>query len=67
MSYRSIPHVGKIQSLSVLMGRQIKTPIMMSFLKNEKMWYKKSKEADPEEDNFTMQKGNNLAIIHTGN
>ena len=41
MSYRSIPHVRKVQSLFALMGRQIRTPITMSFSTNEKMWYKK--------------------------
>ena len=42
MSYRSIPHAGKVQSPSALMGRQIRTSITMSFTTNE-MWYKKKK------------------------
>ena len=67
MSYRSIPHAGKVQSPFALMKRQIRTPITMTFTTNEKMGYKKSKEADPEEANFIMQKGNNTAMIHMGN
>ena len=39
----------------------------MSFLTNEKMWYKKSKKADPEEANFIVQKRNNTAMIPTMN
>ena len=49
MSQRLIPHAEKVQNPSALLGRQIRTPITMSFSTNE-MWYKKSKEADPECD-----------------
>ena len=63
MSYRSIPHADKTLSPSALMGRQIRSPITMSFSTNEKVWYKKHKDADPEKAYFIMQKGNNTAII----
>ena len=36
MTYRLIPHVGKVQSLSDLIGKQI-IPITMSSSTNEKM------------------------------
>ena len=49
------------------MGRQRRTTVSMSFSTNEKMWYKNSKEADPDEANFIMQKENNTVMIHTGN
>ena len=65
MSYRSIPCAGKVQS-PALMGRQIRTPITMLFSANE-MWYKKSKDADPGEANFIIQKVNTRAMIHMGN
>ena len=30
---------------------------------NEKMWYKKNKESNPERTEFIMQKGHNTAIM----
>ena len=67
ISYRSIPHAGKVQSPSALMGRHIRTPITLSFLTNEKTWYKKARKlTQTEEANFIMQKGNNTVMIHTG-
>ena len=46
------------------MGRQIRAPLMMSYSTNEKMWYKKNKESNPEKAEFIMQKGYNAAIIN---
>ena len=44
------------------MGRQIRPPLMYST--NEKVWYKKNKESNPEMAEFIMQKGHNTAIIN---
>ena len=63
LSYRSIPHAGKTQSPSALMGRQIRAPITMSFETGEKVWYfgKDKHKAEPAE--FIVQAGNNTAIV----
>ena len=53
LSYHTIPHA----------GRQIRAPLIMSYSTNEKMWYKKNKESNPERAEF-MQKGHNTAIIN---
>ena len=39
----------------------------MSYSTNEKMWYKKNKESNPERAEFIMQKGYNTAIINREN
>ena len=65
MSYRSIPHADRARSPSAMMGRQIRSPITMSFSTNQKMWYKKNKDANTEKAYFIMQKGNNTALITT--
>ena len=44
------------------MGRQIRAPITMSFATEEKVWYKRNKEAEPERAKFILQKGQNTAI-----
>ena len=36
----------------------------MSYFTNEKVWYKKNKESNPERIEFIMQKGHNTAIIN---
>ena len=46
------------------MGRQIRTLLTMSYFTNEKVWYKKNKESNPEKAEFTMQKIHNTAIIN---
>ena len=46
------------------MGRQIRAPLTMSYSTNEKIWYKKNKESNPERIEFIMQKGHNAAIIN---
>ena len=51
-------------SPSALMGRQIRAPLTMSYSTNEKVWYKKNKESNPERAEFIMQTGHNTAIIN---
>ena len=36
----------------------------MSYSTNEKVWYKKNKESNPETAEFVMQKGHNTVIIN---
>ena len=36
----------------------------MSYFTNEKVWYKKNKESNPERAGFIIQKGHNTAIIN---
>ena len=39
------------------MGKQIRVPITMLFATEEKVWYKRNKEAEQERVNFILQKG----------
>ena len=64
LSYRAIPHAGRLESLSALMARQIRAPLTMSYSTNEKVWYQKNKESNPEKAEFIMQKGHNTALIN---
>ena len=48
LSYRTVPHADKKQTLSTLMGRKIRAPITMPFAREEKVWYKRNKETEPE-------------------
>ena len=66
LSYCTIPHAGRQESPSALMGRQIRALLTMSYSINEKVWYKKSKESNSERAEFIMQKGHNTAIINRG-
>ena len=45
LSYQTVPHADKKQSPSGLMSRQIRALITMSFATEEKVWYKRNKEA----------------------
>ena len=36
----------------------------MSYSSNEKVWYKKNKESNPEKAEFIIQKGHNTALIN---
>ena len=36
----------------------------MSYSTNEKVWYKKNNESNPERAEFIMQKGHNTAVIN---
>ena len=49
---------------SLMMGRQIRFSITMSNSTNEKMWYKKHKDAPPERANCVMQRGHDMALIN---
>ena len=46
---------------------QIRAPLTMSYSTNEKMWYNKKKESDPERAEFIMQKCQNTALINREN
>ena len=61
-SYRT--DAGRLESPSALMGWQIRASLMMLYSTNEKVWYKKNKESNPERAEFIMQKGHNTAIIN---
>ena len=62
-SYRTDPQVDRKQSSSALMGRQIRAPIPISFATEEKVWYKRNKEAEPERAKFILRKGQNTAVL----
>ena len=64
LSYCTRPYAGRLESLSALMARQIRALLMMLYSTNEKVWYKKNKESNPERAEFIMQKGYNTAIIN---
>ena len=63
LSYLMVPHVDREQTPSALMGRQIRAPITISFALEEKVWYKRNKEAEPERAKFILQKGQNMAVL----
>ena len=52
LSYRMVPRADRKQSPSALMGRQIRAPITMPFATEERVWYKRNKEAEPELSSF---------------
>ena len=56
LSYRTVSHADRKQNPSALMGRKIRAPIIMSFATEEKVWYKRNKEAEPERAKFILQK-----------
>ena len=53
LSYRTIPHAGRLESPSALMGRQIRAQLTMSYSTNEKYCTKRTKNQ--------IQKGQNLS------
>ena len=63
LSYRTIPHADRNQSPSELMGRQLRSPLTMSYHTAEKVWYRKSRENIPEQAEFIVQSRNNTALI----
>jgi len=67
LSYRSIPHGDRNASPSALMGRQIRSPITLSFQTGEKIWFRAKPSAIPEPATFISQAGNNTAIVIRGN
>ena len=66
LSYCTLPYARRLESPLALMGRQIRAPLKMSYSTNEKNWYKKKKESNPERVEFIMQKGHNTAIMNWG-
>lgn len=60
LSCRTIPHAGKMESPSELIGNQIRSSITMT---NKKMWYKNDRESSPEKLKFIVQKKHNTLII----
>ena len=64
MIYRSILYAGHVESPLAMMGKQIQSPITMSYSTNEKTWYKKHKDTPPKRVNFVMQKRHNTALIN---
>ena len=64
LSYLTISNAGRLEIPSASMGSQIRAPLTMSYFTNEKMWYKKNKESNPERVEFVKQKGHNTAIIN---
>ena len=61
--YRTVPHADRKQSPSALIGRQIRAQITMSFATEEKFWYKRNKEAEPERSKAILQKEQNTAVL----
>ena len=56
LSNRTVPLADRKQSPSALMSWQIRAPITMSFVIEEKVWYKRNKEAEPDRANFILPK-----------
>ena len=48
----------------LIIGRQIRAQLTMSYSTNEKVWYKKNKESNLKRAEFIIQKGYNTAIIN---
>ena len=56
LSYRTIPHAGRLETSSVLMRSQVRVTLTISYSTNEIVWYKKNKESIPERAEFIIQK-----------
>ena len=65
LSYRTIPHAGRSDSPSALMGRQLRSPLSMAFATDECLWYARPGQP-PEEARFVMQHGTNTATVVRG-
>ena len=63
LNYRSIPHVGRSQSPSHLMGRQIRNPLTFKYPIHAPIWFAPTAKAPTEEATYLAQKGNNTAYI----
>ena len=61
--YWTVLHADRKQSPSTLTGRQMGAPITMSLATEEKVWYKRNKEAEAGRANFILQKGQNAAVL----
>ena len=64
LSYRTIPHAGRLEIPSALMGRQIRAPLTMSYSTNNKEWYKRNKESNQERAEYIMQKDHHTVMIN---
>ena len=67
LNYHTISHTWRLESPSALIGRHFRALLTMSYSTNEKVWYKKNKDSNPERAEFFMQKtiidrekGNNI-------
>ena len=65
LSYRSVPHAGRPQSPSALMGRQLRSPMTTVFSTDECLWYERPGQP-PEEARFIVQNGSNTATVVHG-
>ena len=64
LSYRTIPHGGRLESTSDLMGRQIRALLAISYSTNKKNVVQKEQRIKSRQDRiFIMQKGHNTVII----
>ena len=63
LSYRTVPHADRKQSPSALMGKQIRVQYTMLFATEEKVWYKRNREAEPERVKFILRKGHKTAVL----
>ena len=63
LNYRCIPHLGKSQSLSQLMGCQIQNPLTFKNPIHAPIWFAPTAKAPTEEATYLAQKGNNIAYI----
>ena len=66
LSYRTIPHAGCTRSPSVLMGRQLHSPLMTAFSIDECLWHVCPGQ-QPEKARFVVQHGENTAMVLRGN
>ncbi len=63
LNYRSIPHFGRSQSPSQLMGRQIRSPITFKLPMQAPVWYVPTAHTPKEEAIYAGQKGSNTAFV----
>ena len=66
LSYRTVPHAGRQRSPSALMGRQLRSPLTMSFEVNEPLWYTPKSGTSGEKVRFVVQSGHNTAVVYKG-
>ncbi|XP_012562604.1 uncharacterized protein LOC105847529 [Hydra vulgaris] len=55
LSYKTIPHAGKSRSPSEMMGRQLRSPLTMSFESGSPLWYRQKPESKPDPAAFISQ------------
>ncbi|PAA93146.1 hypothetical protein BOX15_Mlig023152g1 [Macrostomum lignano] len=63
LNYRCVPHAGRQQSPSQLMGRQLRNPITMRTPIGASLWYTPGDQQRQERAEFVVQKGTNTALI----